>query len=71
MPFESKSQLRACFAKAAQLKTQGKEPMWDCHKWYRETAVPFKKLPERKEHVQIGPRGGKFVIRNSRKVYLK
>ena len=29
MPFENKSQLRACFAK--------KDPKWDCHKWAHET----------------------------------
>ena len=71
MPFKSKSQLRACFSKAAEMKKQGKEPKWNCHKWYHEGVVPFKSLPEYKEKVYIGPRGGMYVLRNSRKFYIK
>lgn len=40
MPFKSKSQMRACFAK--------KDPNWDCHKWAHETGST-KSLPERKK----------------------
>lgn len=41
MPFKSKSQMRACFAK--------KDPNWDCHKWAHETGST-KSLPERKKN---------------------
>lgn len=36
MPFKSKAQMRACFAK--------KDPNWDCKKWMKETGS-VKKLP--------------------------
>jgi hypothetical protein len=39
MPFKSKSQLRACFAK--------KDKNWDCHKWAHEGKT--KGLPEKKK----------------------
>lgn len=39
MPFQSKSQQRACYAQ--------KDPKWDCDKWSDETN--FKKLPEKKK----------------------
>lgn len=37
MPFRSKSQLRACWAK--------NDPNWDCHEWAKKTKST-KKLPE-------------------------
>jgi len=40
MPFRSKSQVRACFAK--------NDPKWDCHKFAHETD-DIKKLPEKKK----------------------
>jgi len=40
MPFRSKSQVRACFAK--------KDPNWDCHQWADETS-DIKSLPEKKK----------------------
>lgn len=74
MPFKSKAQLRACYAKKAQLQKIGVESTWDCSKWYHEGKVPFSKLPEYKnqanDSVFIGPRGGKFMIRNGRRVYV-
>lgn len=39
MPFKSKSQRRACYAK--------NDPKWDCAKWEKETKK--KNLPERKK----------------------
>jgi hypothetical protein len=47
MPFKSKSQMRACFAKH--------DKGWDCHKWAKETGNT-KKLPERMKKGN----GGKF-----------
>lgn len=38
MPFKSKSQMRACFAK--------NDPNWDCKEWAKETKST-KKLPDR------------------------
>jgi hypothetical protein len=39
MPFKSKAQVKACFAK--------KDPNWDCHKWASETPS-MSKLPAQK-----------------------
>jgi len=60
MPFVSKAQMRACWAR--------KDPKRDCHKMYHKTKQPYKKWPERK--VYIGPRGGQYVKVKGRKVYL-
>ena len=43
MPFESKAQMRKCFA----LKRQGKAQGWDCDEWAGATKDP-KSLPEKK-----------------------
>lgn len=43
MPFQSSSQLKACFAK----ESAGTAGSWDCRKWARETP-DIKGLPERK-----------------------
>jgi hypothetical protein len=45
MPFKSKAQMRACFARH--------DKNWDCHKWAHETP-DTKKLPERKRKKQQG-----------------
>jgi hypothetical protein len=74
MPFQSKSQLRACFALKAKMEKEGKTPTWDCHKWYHESETPFQKLPDYKyatAKIHTGPRGGKFLVRGNRKVYLR
>ena len=42
MPFQSTSQMRACFA--------AKDPKWDCHEWAAHTPN-MKKLPEKKKPV--------------------
>lgn len=41
MPFKSKAQQRACFAK----KERGAAKGWNCHEWAEKTN--FKKLPEK------------------------
>jgi hypothetical protein len=41
MPFQSKRQARACFAK----KSRGQAKGWDCKEWADKTN--FKKLPEK------------------------
>lgn len=40
MPFVSKAQRRACYAK--------NDPRWNCEEWERETKRMKKRLPERK-----------------------
>lgn len=41
MPFESKAQMRACYAK--------QDPRWDCKKWYKDTKKPYKSWPQYKK----------------------
>ena len=54
MPFESKAQLRACYARKRQMEREGKTSNWDCHKWYYEGGgkEAFNKLPEYKNSSQ-------------------
>lgn len=47
MPFESKSQLRMCYAKQFQAARKGKKSSWNCDRWLKETKRPHM-LPERK-----------------------
>lgn len=48
MPFESKSQMRACYAQQALDLKAGREPKWDCAEF--QAATPdAKALPERKD----------------------
>lgn len=42
MPFQSKAQQRACYAK----KGRGKARGWDCDEWSEDTN--FRRLPEKK-----------------------
>jgi hypothetical protein len=74
MGFLSKSQLRACFALQSKMEKAGKKSTWDCHKFYHEGKTPFKDLPDYKyenDTIHIGPRNGRYVIRNSRKIYIQ
>lgn len=61
MPFQSKAQMRKCFAT--------KSPNWDCKKMYKDTKKTFKQLPEYKIHK--GPKGGQYIIKKGRKIYLQ
>lgn len=61
MPFQSKSQMRKCFA----LQNEGNKT-WNCHKSYEGTK--YKELPERK--IFTGPKGGKYVLINGIKKYI-
>lgn len=47
MPFTSKSQMKACFAKRKAAEKKGEEFTWDCNLWARETPN-IKNLPEYK-----------------------
>lgn len=48
MPFKSKSQMRACFAK----KERGAAKGWNCKEWAHATKS-IKKLPEKKGAARI------------------
>jgi hypothetical protein len=75
MPFQSKSQLRACFALKARLEKEGKTSKWNCHEFYHaEGAKPFKNLPDYKYEdakIHVGPKGGRYILKNNRKIYLR
>ena len=86
MPFQSKSQVRACFAN----KRRNPNSTWNCREWLHETSN-VKSLPEKKQsprrspskkqsprtssnktnNILTGPRGGKYYIANNKKVYIK
>lgn len=81
MPFQSRSQMRNCYA----LRARGRAGSWDCDKWLDETPQP-QCLPEHKGGqrkcrpirkgesvkgpVQTGAKGGKFFEVAGTKVYL-
>lgn len=46
MPFTSKSQMRTCFSRQLQAKSQGKPWTWDCKLWAKETS-DISSLPEK------------------------
>lgn len=60
MPFKSKAQHRLC----RELHSED----WDCSKMYLHTKTPYQKLPEYVQHT--GPRGGIYIIKKGRKVYI-
>jgi hypothetical protein len=74
MPFQSKAQIRACFAN----QKRNPNSNWDCKEWLHETGTT-KNLPERKSNVKspkrkiiTGPKGGKYYINSqNKKVYIK
>lgn len=50
MPFKSKAQVRACFAKKARGEAKG----WNCGEWAKATGN-IKKLPNRVTKKKVGP----------------
>ena len=68
MPFQSKAQIRACFAN----QKRNPNTSWDCKEWLQETPknLPERKSPKRK--ILTGPKGGKYYINSqNKKVYIK
>ena len=80
MPFVSESQRRKCYLLQRQANEKGIVSNWDCKKFGQEKASPrstkrTKKSPKiiskgKKEIVFEGVRGGKYVLRKNKKVYL-
>jgi hypothetical protein len=55
MPFKSKAQQKACYAKKARGEAKG----WNCAEWSRVTNQ--KSLPERVKKKKVGKTKGKLV----------
>ena len=70
MPFVSESQRRACYAQQSNALKSGKKPAWDCSK-YAKGEKTKKKSKKKSNKVFTGPRGGKYIIKNNKKVYIK
>lgn len=84
MPFQSRKQLRWCFASEDDAKRRGEKFKIDCMEWLKSTPDPYC-LPEVKGgevkckdkkgpligSIKTGPRGGKFKRVAGTKVYLK
>ena len=77
MPFVSKAQMRACYARKRSAEKMGIKPSWNCYEWAKETN--YKSLPEGNirpatnsskqktnkifngHRVWVGPKGGEFI----------
>jgi hypothetical protein len=77
MPFVSEAQRRKCYVIQRQMNEKGLVSKWDCKEFGKKS--PVKKVARKsskkrvirvKEQVFIGARGGKYVIRNNKKVYV-
>lgn len=71
MPFRSRSQVRACYARAGQAKREGKESTWDCNKWWSETSKTYAELPEVASRRQSVSRRRSSSRRSNRKVSVR
>ena len=83
MPFVSEAQRRKCYALKRQMNMEGKVSTWDCKEFEKEkksksprkirrrTKTSPKKIGKKSgEQIFEGVRGGKYVVRNNRKVYV-
>lgn len=83
MPFVSEAQRRKCYVLQRQMNEKGLVSNWDCKKYGEEKksgssprvkrrtkTSPKKGKKVNGEQVYQGIRGGKFVIRKNKKVYL-
>lgn len=66
MPFVNPGQRKACYAQANAAKKAGVEPKWDCKEFGSKAQVAG-----RKRKIYKGPRGGKYVLVNGQKKYIK
>ena len=72
MPFLSEKQRKACWAQYHRDLRAGIKPRWDCKEWEAETKT--RKIKAKKVNgrvVRTGPQGGKYIIQNGKKKYLK
>lgn len=87
MPFQSKAQIRACFAN----QKRNPDTTWNCREWLHETGStknlpetispkksvksprksPNKSLKSPKRKILTGPKGGKYYMNGNKKVYIK
>lgn len=84
MPFVSEAQRKKCYVIQRQMNEKGLVSDWDCKEFGRKTPKksPVKRIARRTksipkkfgvksgEQVYQGVRGGKYVIRKNKKVYL-
>jgi len=82
MPFVSDQQRKACYAQQRRMNEMGMVSNWDCKEYEkgkdkmsprvkrRQKTSPKKLEKINGEQVYQGVRGGKFVIRKNRKVYM-
>lgn len=66
MPFVNEAQRKACYAQANRDRKEGKEPKWKCHEFGSHIVIAG-----RKRKIHKGERGGKYVIVNGEKRYIK
>lgn len=82
MPFVSEAQRRKCYAVQKRMNEEGLVSNWDCKEFAKKSPKKSPRIKRRskmtpkkvgkKEGEQVfeGVRGGKYVIRNNKKVYL-
>lgn len=66
MPFVNPEQRKACYAQANAAKKAGEKPKWDCKEYGSKILHSG-----RKRKIYKGPRGGKYVLVNGQKKYIK
>lgn len=73
MPFVSKQQMRACYARRNSAIKAGRKPTWDCDEFKKDTN--YASLPEYRRggrKIYKGPQGGLYYINSSgNKVYIR
>lgn len=72
MPFVSQAQRAACYAQQSRDLKAGRTPRWRCHDYEHHNSKKRKKRGNGKvkREVHVGPRGGKYVMFQGRKVYV-
>ena len=81
MPFVSESQRRACYAQMRRDLKAGREPRWKCSEYgskskrsrkrsTKRRSMKRKRSKEINKKVYTGPRGGKYVIYDGKKIYI-
>ncbi len=66
MPFVSEAQRRRCYVNMKRDLSIGITPKWDCVKYDKRVDQP-----KNEYEVFVGPRGGRYIIVDNKKVYFK